>query len=108
MSWNIRGTGRQLGWPERSKPTQVRVGLDSEGRISDACLHHHQEGGPDFTFHLKTRFLCTLDSVLDKSQGGHLRKQTNKPNKPSEQLSKEETQETSWLGTALSCSQLKT
>lgn len=56
-------TGPQPRRLERSESTQVPMGSTQRGESLTQCLHHHQEGGPDFTFHLKTCFLCTLDFV---------------------------------------------
>lgn len=57
------GTGRRPGRLERRKSTRVPVGSIQRRESLTHVFNHHQEGGPDFMFHLKTCSLCTLDFV---------------------------------------------
>lgn len=56
-------TGRRPRRLERRESTLVSVGSIQRGESLTHVYNHHQEGGPDFMFYLKTCSLCTLDFV---------------------------------------------
>ena len=75
-------TGRQPQRLERRESTQVPVGNTQRGESLTHVDTSHQKGGPNLTFHLKTCFLCPLDSVwagvgMGISENKH-RKQTQR------------------------------